>query len=134
MCIILNTSLQIRAATHGVGRHMDTLSPAEQTSSQFYYYVSSFFAVSTLGVPKIAVVSLICRVFDPRAWLRCLMWFGAVACAVQFFFATATFLMQCKPYYALWDVEITDEVCVDRRPIQIYRYYSTGEWPASVAI
>lgn len=106
---------------------MATLTPAQQTASQFYYYVSSFFAVSALGIPKMAVVSLTCRVFDPRPWVRWLMWVGAVACTAQFFFATATFLMQCRPYYALWDVEVTDEECVDLRPIQRFRYYATCE-------
>lgn len=125
VCILVNTAMQVHAATWGVGRHMDALTPTEQTNAKFFYYISSFFAVSGLGIPKMAVVCLICRIFDPRLWLRCLLWFGAVMCTVQFFFATATFLMQCRPYYALWDVTVTDEVCVDLKPIQYYRYYGT---------
>lgn len=104
---------------------MDTLTPDHQTMAQFWYYTSSFLAVSGLGIPKMAVVSLICRVFDPLPWHRCVMWAASIICTIQFFFATATFLMQCKPYYALWDVTITDEVCRSPYVFLYFRYYAT---------
>ncbi|CAN8101085.1 unnamed protein product [Discula destructiva] len=124
LCILLNTVFEITGAILGIGRHEGALTVEQRTRSRFFYFVSSFFAVSGLGIPKIAVVSLICRVFEPCALHRCLMWTASLVCTIQFILAATTFLLQCKPYHALWDVSIENEVCRSIWPYLYFRYYA----------
>ena len=81
----------------GSGSHFDTLSPHQKVEAAKWVLVVQAFSPWTLAMPKLSVVALLVRVFEPRRWISILFW--VLAILGVFFAASASIVwcVQCHP-------------------------------------
>lgn len=113
-------------ARSGFGRHLSTLTTQEKIDARFYYVISTWPALLAIGMPKLAVAGLLCRVFSPGLRTRYFLW-GIAAWGVLNFLVEAAFsTFQCIPVQALWDVRIEGAKCVHLPTYNNFSWYIGG--------
>lgn len=110
------------------GRHWATLTAAEHTSALFWHNVLTAPSVLGLGLPKLAVVSLTCRIFKPSKLHQDILWVLAALCVLNFIVVILLAWLPCQPVAAAWDITIVDKKCLDPWIYVKYCYYATCEF------
>ncbi|KAI1881562.1 hypothetical protein JX265_000388 [Neoarthrinium moseri] len=124
--IWIHVCLETKAFSSGAGRHIQTLTDQQITSSLYWYAVSSWPGVLSLCLPKIAIVVLLCRLLNPRPWHRALLWSLAVICTINFVLAALFGMISCDPPRATWDVSITVKQCWDPWVLMDFFFYAAS--------
>lgn len=101
------------AINNGSGKHYPTLDQDHQESVVFWTMVGICPGVISLGVPKLAVVSLLIRLLNPSKYHRWFLWTLATVCVLSVTAITGTLLGQCDPMESLWNFDIKGK-CVNR--------------------
>jgi hypothetical protein len=98
-----------------MGKHIDTLTIDQRASAKFYYLISIWPALLAISVPKVAVASLIIRIFNPDAWTRTIM--SAVVCigVANYVLISALSTFMCRPVAAAWDPRVPADECVSAK-------------------
>lgn len=95
---------------NGDGRHMDTLTTYEQSQVLLWTIAGFFPGILSFSLPKLAVVSLLCRMLRPSARNRHFMYFICVVLVINAFVCFGMLFGRCIPFRAVWDLSIpTDE-------------------------
>lgn len=124
-CLWASAILTLELAHSGSGRHWATLTDHERTDVQFWYAVWTVPAILGLGLPKMAVVSLLCRLFKPLRYQKVILWILAILCVLNFGIVSVLDFLRCEPRRALWEVTLTDAKCLDPWIYINFCYYPT---------
>lgn len=81
----------------------------------------------SLALPKLAVVSLLCRIFKPCRAHKILLWTAAVLCLVNFTAVILLAWLPCRPIEAGWDISITEKKCLDPWVYVKFCYYASSK-------
>lgn len=113
-------------AHSGFGRNPESLTDQEMVDAELYYIISVWPALLAIGLPKLAVVDLLCRLFSPGRWTRYFLWWlagwGIVNYTVESVFST----FQCIPVQALWDFRIQGAKCASWKIYSDFSWYTGG--------
>lgn len=113
--------------TTAAGRHWATLSDSERTKAVFWHNILTAPSVLGLGLPKLTVVSLLTRVFNPGQLHQTFLWVSAILCVVNFIVVILMAWLPCRPVSAAWDVSITVKKCLNSWIYVDFCYYATSE-------
>lgn len=105
---------------------MLVLSEHEQERVIFWTIIGICPGVVCLGVPKFAVVSLLCKLMNPSKYHRWFMWSMATVSVLSLFAVTGTLLGQCQPMASQWNFDINGE-CIDKKPLVAFSIYASGK-------
>lgn len=107
-----SNAMMMIAFQNGMGKHLVDLTIDQRTTATFWFVVGTPLSVLGLALPKLAVVSLLCRVFSPPAWHQRLLWGLAVFCLLNFVVVSALVVFPCQPVKAAWDATVVNSTCV----------------------
>lgn len=93
----------------------------------FWHNILTAPSVLGLGLPKLTVVSLLTRVFNPGQLHQTFLWVSAILCVVNFVVVILLAWLPCRPIPAAWDVSITIKTCLDSWIYVKFCYYATSE-------
>lgn len=113
--------------TTAAGRHWATLSDSERTKAVFWHNILTAPSVLGLGLPKLTVVSLLTRVFNPGQLHQTFLWVSAILCVANFIVVILMAWLPCRPVSAAWDVSITVKRCLNSWIYVDFCYYATSE-------
>lgn len=107
-----SNALMMVAFRNGFGRHLLDLRADQRLAATFWFIIGTPGSVFGLALPKLAVVSLLCRVFAPPVWLQVMLWGLAVLCLLNFAVVSALVVFPCQPVAAAWDASIPNAKCI----------------------
>lgn len=120
--------MTVASVYYGDGRHMDTLTP-HQMSQVLLWTIASFFpGILAFTLPKLAVISLLCRMLSPSRLQRIFMFGLGTLLLINAFVCLGMLFGRCRPFRAVWDVTIPDDqkICWDFWHIVSYAIFTTG--------
>jgi len=120
--------MTVASVHYGDGRHMDTLTP-DQMSQVLLWTIAGFFpGIMAFTLPKLAVISLLCRMLSPSRKQQIFMFGLGTLLLVNAFVCLGMLFGRCRPFRAVWDVTIPDDqkVCWDFWHIVCYAIFTTG--------
>lgn len=88
------------AVANGFGTHFDRLSHAQQTDALKWDLITHTMASWALAVPKLALVALLIRVFEPRKIMIIALYAAAVFGVVTALVASLLWVLRCSPVEA----------------------------------
>lgn len=107
ICACLCTSFVTVATALGNGRHCLFVSPRNQGLVILWTIIAWWFGVLCFSLPKLAVVSLLCRLLNPSRYHRWLLWGMAIFNIVNLFVVMMLIIFRCSPIQAQWDFSRT---------------------------
>ena len=110
---------------YGYGQHANTLSKSDLTNALIWSYVSFVFGILSFALPKLAVASLLTRLFNPGYWHRIWLWFLASLVAVVAIINILILFTMCNPPKAMWMPELVVEGQAKCRQPSILIGYAT---------
>ncbi|KAK2792313.1 hypothetical protein FQN52_003790 [Onygenales sp. PD_12] len=110
LCAIVEWALVAAAVQHGFGRPHVDLSPAAIHAIERLVFFFIFMWGWAVTLVKISVSLMMLRIKNATPWRICLGILIAVQALAQTLNIVVSFL-QCRPYYALWNPEITGAHC-----------------------
>lgn len=122
LAMTIATSVDVHA---GHGTHFRDLSPMQKMEARKWVLIIQCMSAWTLAMPKMSVVALLVRVFEPRRWLSVLFYsmaiFGVIIAAIT----TVIWSVQCRPTEKLVcdknTLEFWDSTYVTNSGIQVWR-------------
>lgn len=79
-----------------------------------------------IGVPKLAIVGLIVRVFSPPPMFRALLWSTVVLGLLNHLTVCLYSTFLCLPVQAFWDDSIKNAKCISPAPYADFAYYTSS--------
>ncbi|KAL8399470.1 hypothetical protein RB594_000010 [Gaeumannomyces avenae] len=101
------------AVSNGQGRHVDTLTVQQQERVIFWYMLTIPAVLPALGIPKLAVATILVRILVPGPKVRAVAWGLAIMSTLAFIAIVFVVFFQCLPVRAQWDFSIQDKKCMD---------------------
>jgi hypothetical protein len=106
VCTCLCAVFSSIAVGYGSGRHCIFLTVHRQERIIFWTFMAWWLGVLGFSLPKLAVVSLLCRLLNPSRWHRWLLWGMAIFNIVNLFIVMMLILFRCKPIQAMWNFSL----------------------------
>ncbi|KAK3312111.1 hypothetical protein B0H66DRAFT_486236 [Apodospora peruviana] len=124
VCSWIAIGMSVEGARWGNGRHFDALTLEEK--SQSILLVSASFVPSLLsfGLPKFAIVALLCRLLNPARWHRIFLWCWTSFVLACVLVGPLLHFTTCSPSRALWDFSVKNPVCRAPDLIVKWSYFS----------
>ncbi|KAL8378144.1 hypothetical protein RB595_008722 [Gaeumannomyces hyphopodioides] len=119
------------AVSNGLGRHYKTLTVHQQEKVVFWYLQAVSPVILALGIPKLAVATILNRILDPGPKLKTTVWGLATSSAVALLSVIFLAFFRCAPVRSQWDFSITDKKCMDVS-VKIWSARFTGAYSALV--
>ncbi|KAK4146234.1 uncharacterized protein C8A04DRAFT_26052 [Dichotomopilus funicola] len=113
---------------YGDGKHMDTLE-VEDMSQVLLWTIAGFFpGILAFTLPKLAVISLLCRMLNPNIWHKSFMFGLGTLLMINAFVCLGMLFGRCRPFRAVWDATIPEDqkVCWDFWIIVCYAIFTTA--------
>lgn len=113
---------------YGDGRHMDTLA-LDDMSQVLLWTIAGFFpGILAFTLPKLAVISLLCRMLNPNRLHKTFMFGLGALLMINAFVCLGMLFGRCRPFRAVWDASIPEDqkVCWDFWIIVCYAIFTTG--------
>ncbi|KAL9050033.1 MAG: hypothetical protein Q9162_006883 [Coniocarpon cinnabarinum] len=95
--LVALTILNSVAVSAGAGTHIYDLTPEQQVNANKWVFILQCLSAWTLAMPKLSVVALLVRVFEPRRWVSILLYTLAVLGVMLALVTTIVWTQQCKP-------------------------------------
>lgn len=76
---IVACGLATKAVSLGLGRHLDTLTPEDQSAVMVWTFAAFFPGLVSFACPKLAVIALLVRLLMPSRFHFCFLWFMGAA-------------------------------------------------------
>lgn len=113
VCGWIAFAFTVVAVYYGEGRHMDTLTVGEQSQVLLWTIAGFFPGILSFSLPKLAVVSLLCRMLCPSKLNRRFMYFMSAILVINSFVCLAMLFGRCRPFRAVWDLSVpsSDKTC-----------------------
>lgn len=90
------------AVSHGAGRHVDALDPAETSKSVYFTLVAFVPGVISFTIPKFAVLLLLVKILSPGRIHRRIMWVISVIYGMAIIGMAVINFAQCTPAATQW--------------------------------
>lgn len=88
------------------------LTPEQQAKVLFYTTICAFFpGILALTLPKLAVISLYCRLLNPSKLQKWIMWGGGALLSINAMLSLATFIARCTPFEANYNMRTPNAHC-----------------------
>lgn len=130
VCGYISVTLSTIAVSYGNGRHFSLLT-TEQKEGAILFTIAGFCpGVMSIGLPKMAVVSLLTRLLNPGRLHFYFLWFLGIWCQLTLLATVGVLIGQCYPARALWDFSVQGK-CLDRQILVDYCIYAGCECPFS---
>lgn len=120
------------AVDYGHGKHVQTLSQHQAEQVRLWTFAAFMPGVLVLGLPKVAVVTLLNRLLNPSKWHRRFLWGMVIWCLLSNLATIGTLAGQCTPTRAMWNFDMVP-TCVNPDHIIGFSIYS-GAYNAFVDI
>ncbi|KLU85814.1 hypothetical protein MAPG_04834 [Magnaporthiopsis poae ATCC 64411] len=101
------------AVSSGLGRHVKTLTVYQQERVVFWYLLIVPGVLLALGIPKLAVATVLNRILAPGPKLKATAWGLAISSTLAFFPVIFIAYFHCLPVRSQWDFSIKDKKCID---------------------
>lgn len=115
------------AVFSGLGRHAETLTVHQQERVVFWYLLIVPAVVLALGIPKLAVATILNRILFPGPKLKATAWGLAISSTLAFVPVIFIAFFHCVPVRSQWDFSITDKKCMNVSVKIWYGTFSSGE-------
>ncbi|KAK7927649.1 hypothetical protein PG985_004647 [Apiospora marii] len=76
---IVACGLATKAVSRGLGRHVEALSPEDQSAAMVWTFAAFFPGLVSFACPKLAVIALLVRLLLPSRFHFCFLWFMGAA-------------------------------------------------------
>jgi drug/metabolite transporter (DMT)-like permease len=126
ICGFVSAALTTVAVENGVGRHVVFLSNAQRENMIFFMTIAFCPAGFFYGLPKVAVVILLCRLMKPKPWLKWTLWTMVLWSILSLIVFMILQFTRCDPPRALWNLEMQDH-CRDNGRIIDYAIYANSQ-------
>jgi hypothetical protein len=100
------------AVSFGNGRHMPALTADEAEKVVLWTTLSFCPGVFFFGLPKLAVLTLLCRLLDPKKWLRRFFWTIIVVSQMSSICLIGLIMGRCRPFTKLYRPQ-ADGYCLE---------------------
>lgn len=120
--------LTVVSVQHGDGRHMDVLT-TDQKSQVLLWTIAGFFpGILAFTLPKLAVISLLCRMLSPSRTQRIFMYSLGTLLVINAFVCLGMLVGRCKQFRGVWDVSIPEDkkTCWSFEHIVGFAIWTTG--------
>lgn len=107
-CVLISAALP-----SGIGRHFDTLSPADQVRSLRWNAVLNAVTPWICTLPKFAIITTLRRILNYGTKTTLVFWGLALSSQATVVAMMAWGLAQCRPVAYQWDQSIEGGVCAD---------------------
>jgi hypothetical protein len=116
------------AVSFGNGRHMPALTADEAEKVVLWTTLSFCPGVFFFGLPKLAVLTLLCRLLDPKKWLRRFFWTIIVVSQMSSICLIGLIMGRCRPFTKLYRPQ-ADGYCLEIDIVADFGVYVGGEPP-----
>lgn len=120
---VIFTSL---AARSGNGRHVAVLTQDQLSGSIFWSTIAFVPGSLFIGIPKLAVVTVLTRLLNPTRYHTWFLWWLPIWCISSVVVAFILVLTRCSPTSTLWDPSVQGK-CFDIKHLVNYGIYSGSE-------
>ncbi|KAJ3535218.1 hypothetical protein NM208_g7225 [Fusarium decemcellulare] len=114
----------VKAVQNGNGRHFDLLELKEQEGVIFWTILGFPFGLMALGLPKLAVSSLLMRLILPERVHRVLLWALPSFSMMNLLVCVALLYTRCLPTESLWNFAITEKKCYSEDVLVIFGIFT----------
>ncbi|KAJ0161504.1 hypothetical protein CTA2_6107 [Colletotrichum tanaceti] len=111
VCGFVATVFSTLAVKAGHGKHMMLLSIEQQQGAILWTTAAFCPGIMSFGLPKLAVVSLLTRLMNPRRLHRWFLWWLGIWCQLTLCVTAGLLLGRCTPARSLWDFS-TQGTCI----------------------
>lgn len=118
------------AVGYGHGRHVQTLSQHQAEHVRLWTFAAFMPGVLVLGLPKVAVVTLLNRLLNPSKWQRRFLWIMVSWCVLSNVATIGVLAGQCTPTRAQWNFDMAIE-CINPDYTIGFSLYSGGEFDSA---
>ncbi|KAI6371870.1 hypothetical protein MCOR25_003898 [Pyricularia grisea] len=105
-CGYLAVAFATVAVINGNGRHMAALTEKQQSGAILWTTVGFVPGLLSFGLPKLAVVSLLTRLLNPKRFHKWFLWWLGLWCLASVIVTGILLLARCNPAQSLWDFSI----------------------------
>ncbi|KAK4151644.1 hypothetical protein C8A00DRAFT_16966 [Chaetomidium leptoderma] len=111
----------------GDGKHMDVLDITEKSQVLLWTIAGFFPGIMAFTLPKLAVISLLCRMMNPSRTQRMFMYGLGILLLINAFVCLGMLFGRCRPFRAVWDLTIPPDqsVCWDLGHIVSFAIWTT---------
>ncbi|TLS28553.1 hypothetical protein PpBr36_01430 [Pyricularia pennisetigena] len=131
-CGYLAVAFATIAVIHGNGRHMAALSQDQQSGAILWTTVGFVPGLLSFGLPKLAVVSLLTRLLNPKRFHKWFLWWLGLWCLASVIVTGILLLVRCTPANSLWDFSV-EGTCFDVQYLIDFGLYA-GSFSAFVDV
>ncbi|KAH8838787.1 hypothetical protein MCOR03_010706 [Pyricularia oryzae] len=111
------------AARSGNGRHVAVLTQDQLSGSIFWSTIAFVPGSLFIGIPKLAVVTVLTRLLNPTRYHTWFLWWLPIWCISSVVVAFILVLTRCSPTSTLWDPSVQGK-CFDIKHLVNYGIYS----------
>ncbi|KAK3377228.1 hypothetical protein B0T24DRAFT_511729, partial [Lasiosphaeria ovina] len=127
--LVAYTGLVVSATKHGLGRHLKTISHADQVEAHRLLGTADFFVIISIAISKSSFAVTLLRLTF-HTWHKALIW-TIIITVNLLMWTTAIFIFtSCTPLGRVWDPTVPG-TCWNSRRLLDYNVFS-GAWSASM--
>lgn len=120
------------AVSNGNGRHMPVLSQDDREGVILWTTVAFCPGILFFGLPKLAALTLVVRLLDPKKWLRRFLWSIVIISQLSFICLICLVMGRCRPFKSLYKLDVEGH-CMSIKVVADFGVYVGGTWqPTSV--
>ncbi|KAF5521748.1 hypothetical protein CGCA056_v007320 [Colletotrichum aenigma] len=121
-CILASCAAATGAISYGYGRHKDVLTYEQRKGAIFWSHVGFAPGIMSFAIPKLAVVSLLTRLMNPRRYHLWFLWGITILCLLTHIAVPGLHFGRCVPVASIWDEHVLGR-CFDPNIIVDYSIY-----------
>lgn len=124
--LVAYTGLVVSATKHGLGRHLKTISHADQVEAHRLLGTADFFVIISIAISKSSFAVTLLRLTF-HTWHKALIW-TIIITVNLLMWTTAIFIFtSCTPLGRVWDPTVPG-TCWNSRRLLDYNVFSGGEY------
>ncbi|EQB55852.1 integral membrane protein [Colletotrichum gloeosporioides Cg-14] len=121
-CILASCAAATVAISYGYGRHKDVLTYEQKKGAIFWSHVGFAPGIMSFAIPKLAVVSLLTRLMNPRRYHLWFLWGITILCLLTHIVVPGLHFGRCVPVASIWDDHVLGR-CFDPNITVDYSIY-----------
>ncbi|KAG6000379.1 hypothetical protein E4U21_005542 [Claviceps maximensis] len=103
LCLFVTCILVDVGSSQGLGKHMDTLDPAQIVQANRWNVIISSVLIWSFSLPKFAIVAILKRILNYGMTTSIVFWGLALSCQACILATSIWWWKQCDPIERFWD-------------------------------
>ena len=116
----------------GNGKHFAILTKEQKSGAILWTMAGFCLGILSSGIPNLAIVFLLTRVFNPGRRHKIFLWCLATVCFLGLLVCVIVLFGRCIPARSLWDSDVTPDSCFSVWILVYYAIYAGSECRAIV--